>query len=79
MSKIQIMSEAQVDAHVKSILFEKKTRSAKKKNFCELYKAARPIMGQALGIMKFIKPSWAKALEGIMESLDDACPIATEK
>ena len=71
------MTVAQIDKHVDALLLEMKTKSAKKKSFCELYKAARPIMQQACGILKMIKPSWGKALEGIMEGLDDACPIAT--
>lgn len=68
-------TEKQIDAHVEALLLESKTKGARtKKSMCQLYHSARPIMYQALGILKLIRGSWAKALEGLLEGMDEACP-----
>lgn len=72
---IRTLSASTVDAHVESA---PKTATKTKKNAGDVYKAARPVMIQAVGILKLVKPTWGKVLEGLIEALDDTFPAATK-
>lgn len=75
MPKAKKYSEKQLDAIAAEFNGgSSEVRAAKKKNFCEVYQTARPFMEKAKALLSLVKPSWAKTLDGLMESLDDACP-----
>lgn len=77
MGTLKSMTPEQVDKHIEALGFggtKKPALGATKKTLADYYKAARPILVQALGILKFVKKNWATVLEGLIASLDDAFP-----
>jgi hypothetical protein len=80
--KIREYTDEQVDAHLQAVGAVDangkviRLNAKARKNLADVYKAARPIMIQALGILRFVKKNWATVLEGLIASLDDAMPSA---
>jgi hypothetical protein len=76
MTYMATKSEKQLDKLAEEILSEKKTATKKSKNFCETYLKAKPFIQKGQALLSLVKPSWGNVLKDLMESLDEACPVA---
>lgn len=68
------MDAEQIDAHLEANA-EALNLEAKLPNLCAIYQAVKPILKFAHALL-FWKPKWRDALDKLIASLDEACPVS---